>query len=516
MNVPFNYLPRVLLSEALKWRYAIVATFMTIAVVSVLIGLDWPKTYVASTTIYVEDRNIIQPLMQGAAVATTATDRAKIARQLIFSRKILEPALKRSGWFADVTSKLHRERIMESVKDNTRITNFGPNLIRIECTDHIPERAYRTAKEFAALFIEESTTAQTRESTDAFDFINSQVEMYHDKLAQAEQALKDFRSSHMDARPGTEDQVTAKITKLQEAIEQTSLQIKEAKIKEESLRKQLSGEAVVTTSLTREGQLVARIAELEGQLDTLRLSYRDTYPDVISIKHQIEELRTLIAAEREKRSQAKEALKGGSIPPVDDTVRANPLYQKLRAELLDTRTTIETLNARLTEMKHNLGIEVGRARKLFGGEATLAELTRDYEVNRDIYHDLLKRRENARVSKNLDVDKQGLTMRIQEPAALPVQPSGLRFVHFAAAGLLLGLIVPLGVLFVLQQVDPRVRVPTLVSERFGTPVLAAVPALMSPRQAVRFARSLKFLSAVVFLTVAFVAVTGVLKFTGRL
>ena len=49
-----------------------------------------------------------------------------------------------------------------------------------------------------------------------------------------------------------------------------------------------------------------------------------------------------------------------------------------------------------------LNSELDRSRRIAASESALAELTRDYEVNRDIYQDLLKRRENARVSMNLD------------------------------------------------------------------------------------------------------------------
>jgi uncharacterized protein involved in exopolysaccharide biosynthesis len=197
-------------------------------------------------------------------------------------------------------------------------------------------------------------------------------------------------------------------------------------------------------------------------------------------------------------------------------VRVNPIYQKLRAELLETKTNIQTLTARLNETQRLLQAEVARAKKLYGGEATLAELTRDYEVNRDIYHDLLKRRENARVSKNLDVNKQGLTMRVQEPAVLPVKPSGLRFMHFVVAGLVLGTVLPLGILFAFQQVDPRLRAPALVQDRAGVPLLAATPRLVAPQQAARMEIGLNLLAFVVFLTLLFVAASGVLKMTGRL
>lgn len=513
-NVPLQYLAKTLLHEAVVHRRVLVTAFVLVNIGFVVAGLLWPKTFTSSATVYIEERNIIQPLMQGTAVAsTTSVDRAKIAREVIFSRKILQQVMRNTGELDGSTSDREQEQTMDIIRKQTRVTNVGTNLVRIEYSDDDPQRAYKTTQQFAELFVQESTSTQTRESEVAFEFIDGQVKEYHEKLTQAEEALKEFRSSHVDARPGTEAQITTKISTLQGSIEKTTLELKEARIKQSSLEKQLTGEAAVATSLTREGQFVARIAELQHELDALRLSYHDTYPDIVRLKHQIEELRDLVEQERKRREDTKFAIKAGDARTVDETVRVTPIYQKLRTELLDTKTNIETLSTRLAETQQLLKVEIERANKMYGGEASLAELTRDYEVNRDIYHDLLKRRESARVSKNLDANKQGLTMRIQEPAALPLQPNGFRFVHFVLAGLFLSVVLPIGALFGLNQIDSRVRVPVLMSEHLRLPILATVPKLLTPAEAVGMERSLSRLAIAVCATAVFIVVAGLLKFS---
>jgi len=121
--------------------------------------------------------------------------------------------------------------------------------------------------------------------------------------------------------------------------------------------------------------------------------------------------------------------------------------------------------------------ELNRGKLLHTGDARLAELTRDYQVNRDIYQDLLRRRESARVSMNLDRDRQGFTFKIQEPATLPLYPSGLRFWHFVAGGILLGLLIPVGLLYARLQFDPRIRIGNAISSRHKVPIAAVVPHL---------------------------------------
>jgi hypothetical protein len=167
--------------------------------------------------------------------------------------------------------------------------------------------------------------------------------------------------------------------------------------------------------------------------------------------------------------------------------------------------------ARISEAKRQLQQELDRGRRVHGGEATLAELSRDYQVNRDIYQDLLRRRENARVSMNLDTEQQGLTVKIQEPATLPLRPSGLRFLHFIIIGLVFGVMLPLGLVFTKVYVDPRVRIGMLISDKHKQPLLAVVPHLWSPSDTQVARREIAWLSLAVSAMAIVIVVAGVMR-----
>jgi polysaccharide chain length determinant protein (PEP-CTERM system associated) len=299
------------------------------------------------------------------------------------------------------------------------------------------------------------------------------VQEYHEKLARAEEQLKEFRSANLDAQPGSDQDLNTRMSALQTRIEQSTQELRETEIKKQSLEKQLSGEAEVASVISRENQFRARIAELQSQMDTLRLSYHETYPDIVNLRHQIADLTKGIEDEKHRRDAAKAS---GRIT-IDDSVINNPMYQQLRRELSQTQVQVDTLIARIGEARRQLQLELERGKRVHGGQATLAELTRDYQVNRDIYQDLLKRRENARVSMNLDKERQGLSFKIQEPATLPLQPSGVRYWHFIVGAVFLGLLVPVGLLYARVRLDPRVRLPWLISKKLNLPTLATVPHL---------------------------------------
>jgi uncharacterized protein involved in exopolysaccharide biosynthesis len=227
---------------------------------------------------------------------------------------------------------------------------------------------------------------------------------------------------------------------------------------------------------------------------------------------QMQDIQRQLKDEQERRSQA--AANGKQTP--FDNAQYNPLYQELKVRLAELRQEMAATQTRMTTSEGLLNEELDRSRRIAASEGALAELTRDYEVNRDIYQDLLKRRENARVSMVLDQEQRGLTFRIQDPAILPLRPSGLRLMHFAIAGLLLAVAVPLGLLFALVQFDPRIRSARQLERTTGLVALASIPTYPSAREKIRERARLAFsalLVVAVFGAYFFVYWSRVMKFS---
>ena len=471
MTMTLEQFLTMLARELYRFRLFVFIAFCVISIGIVLVAAMLPKTYSSFTVIHADEGNIIRPLMEGTAVATSIKDQARNARELLFSRRIITEVMREAGLPVSDMDDLELERMIEQVQSRTKINAIGQSLIRIEFSDPSASKAFRVTQKFAEHFVTESATSKRQESQDAYSFIDKQVREYHGKLSEAEQRLKEYRSDNID---GTTTDSFKRIADLRQRLESSRLALTEANIQQEAIQKQLSGEADVSRGMMREGAYQARIAQLQMDLDTLRLSFHETYPDIVQLKNQIAELNVAIEEERREREQRiRDArARGGSY--VDESIASSPLFQQLRAELAATRTNIATLKARISETEQMLAEENERIRRINDAEATLAELTRDYEVNRDIYQDLLKRREKARVSMHLDIEERGLTMKVQEPARLSLQPSGLRFAHLAAIGIPLGLLMPIGFFAVLLQLDPRVRSADQVGNHLGLPVLGEV------------------------------------------
>ena len=293
---PLGELLPVLATEARRRMLTLGTMFAVIAIAALAIGVTLPRKYESSTTILVQESNIVTGLMEGRVVATGVADRASIAREVIFSRKVMNEILAAGGWLERQPSAIDQDRMIEGISDRTKVASPRDNLIQITYTDSDAARSFHITQRLAELFIQESLAAKERESRNAFDFIDNQVESYHKKLTDAEDKLKAYREANVDARPGGETDSNTRISQLRSQIEQTRLELMEQRSREGALVSQLSGESEITAVQTRTSTYRVQLAELQTQLDKLLLTYTDDYPDVVRIRHQMQDIRETLTA----------------------------------------------------------------------------------------------------------------------------------------------------------------------------------------------------------------------------
>lgn len=505
-----------LFGEFYARRNMIFILFVIISLSFLSVGAVWPKYYTSTSVIQVNSSSILKPLLQGAAEEAKPIDHVANAREIILGEKIMNAVMEEAGWNDIYRDDIDQERVKQDIKKNIKIYSVGEGLIKIEYRYSEPEKTYATVKAMAELFVSEGEKVKSEESEAAFNFIDNQVKEYLEKLTNVEQELLKFHSNNPDSRPEQEAEVSNRITALKAKIEQTQLEIREAMIKRDSIKTQLSGEAAITISQSREGQYRTKIADLQAELETLRLDFKDTYPDIVKLKHQIADLKASLHTEIERRKEVMTQSKQKGELYIDEAILLNPLYQQLRGDLSKTETRLATLNTRLGELKKILDGEYERAKRIHGGSASLAMLTRDYGVNKDIYQDLLKRRENARVSKSLDQEQKGVKFKIQEPAIVPILPSGVRFVHFAIAGLILGVMIPLGLIYALLLLDPRVYFSKIISVELKLPVLAEINQFTSVSEEEKIRTHIIYLGIGVFIVLCIYAYVGWMKMEGHI
>lgn len=464
----YSDLLRAVTRELINFKGWVVAIFILVAFSVLGAGLFWPKSYVTGAMLYADVTNIIQPLLQGRA-EVTVIDRSQQARESIYTRRIIDAIARKSGMIRGDEPVERQEAIVSGLRNRISIKDEGKNYFRISYSDSNQERSFRVLNTVVDVFIEDAADRKRNESRSAFEFIDEQVRGYKSQLEQAEDRLKNFKARNLYL---TEGSVNSRINQLRTQIEDLKLKLEEIAARKRSLEGQLNSESQYLASRNKVDSLRERMTLLQSQLDELRLQYTETYPDIVSLKDQILELE--LSAEAEQGGVFRVMSSGTSIE--------NPLWEELRKQAADAEVEQQTVTNRLASLERLLAEEHDRAEQVAMKEAELSELTRDYDVTKQIYEEMLERREKARLSMTLDIEGQGVSYKIQEPAIFPLQPAGLRFIHFLAAGPGLGLLAALGLILAYVVLDPRLRSPALLLNQLPPDIelLGVVPHVHTP------------------------------------
>ncbi|SFR58956.1 polysaccharide chain length determinant protein, PEP-CTERM locus subfamily [Marinobacter daqiaonensis] len=448
------------------YRYRVLAAIIFMGVTAGILALGYltPKSYTSTSILYADSSSILQPLLRGSA-EVTPIDRINEAREMLQSRSYLEQVAFDAGLLTGGEDEQQKNSVIGGLRNALNMKVSNRNFLELSYTSGDPDKSFRVLSSALNRFVERTSSKKRSESQNAFEFIDAQVKTYQRQLEEAEQRLKEFRASNQD---GTESNVQTRIERLRSEIENLKLEIQQSQSEVELTREQLAGEQPYRSINLNAGQseVDRQIAQVRGTLSELRLRYHDSHPDVVSALAQLEEL-------QERKARGDVGAQSGSVSEVIE----NPVYENLRLKLSEAQTRLEVQRNRLASVERLLEEAFERSERVAANQAELSELTRDYNVTKDVYEDMLQRREKARLSMTLDVEGQGVNYRIQEPASYPTRWDGLQLHQVGMAGPFLGGTMVLGLLVALVMFDNRVRSSRTLLTQLpdNIPVLASIP-----------------------------------------
>ena len=457
-------------------RYAAIA--VALAVVSLLTwgSVFWPKTYEASSTVFIERSSFINPLIKGVGVSGGIEERLKTLRNSITSRNIVEKVVKKLDLDSRAKRAAQYDALVEGMQKGLKVTVKGSrgeaeaDLFTISYRGGNPRVVRDVVNTLVSEYIEENAKYRRTDAYGAVEFIQGQLNEYKGRLEESDRALREFRERHPHMIPQSETTLLGRLETFQTARIESEIRLKELLRKRESLRKQLSGEKELTVAfVTREGSPQARLDYLNNQLIVLMTRFTDKHPEIVKVKMEIEEMKKQIA-------QARESQKGSA---GSETAAMNPIYQQLKEDLAKTEAEIESLRARTSELarqRHEVQGTLGRMPK---EQEEWSKLQRDRTVYQKIYDDLLQKLENARVSKDLEVTDKAATFRVIDPAILPHAPVRPDRVLLILAGIALGAASGIGVAFMLENLDNSYKDEESIESALKLPVLASIPRIIT-------------------------------------
>jgi len=431
-----------------KWLFII--PFFTVFITVGIGSFFLPKIYRATSTLLIEEKTLIQPLVQGMAVAPTIEERLNILKEQITSWDRLEEMIRKLGLDKNIKKYEPRDLFIQSIRERIKVTLEGNYLIKISFEDTNPLIAQSVVNYITTDFVQENLSGQSEEANSAIKFIEDQLDIYRKKLEDSEAALREFKEKHLLELPGSAGSNLGKAIGIQDALLEVTIDLQEAQKTKQKLQKQLLEQDKVVTSKTTAAspllqQLNSKLIDLQTQLSELKAKKcTDDHPLVITLKNSIAQLEQRI--QQESTSQIS-----------TEVTETNPIYQEIESKLRDTEALIDSLTARQKQLETLAAQYRERATHVPAQEQELTKLTRDMGVNESIYAMLLNRLETANISQRLEKAEKGTRFKIINPARVPLYPVKPNKYMIVFLGFIIGSILGFGSVFLGEYTDHSLR-----------------------------------------------------------
>lgn len=410
-----------------RCKFYIVGVAWIICLVGWFAVWKLPDQYQSSARVFVDTQSLLKPLLRGLTVQTNSEQEIRLMVKTLFSRPNLEKIARNSDLDIQSTTTTDYELMIEKLKKDLSIASAGrEDIYSLAYTSNNPDMAKSVIQATLAIFIE-NTLGNSRNDNDAVKtFLDQQLKDYERRLLDAEQKITEFRQQNGDVLKGDVGSYYNMLETERRRLEESQLQLTEAKTRLLSARSQLKGEEPTfglfqssTPSVNMTTEYDVRIDNLKKQLDQLSLRFTDRHPDVKELTFrisQLEEQRQARLTELQQQMQSNPNL-GGNL----DT---NPVYQEMKLNVSRLESEVASLQVRVNNYQSKVKELEDKVHLVPEVEAQLVSLNRGYDITKSKYNELLTRREQARLSQEADLTTDDIQFKVIDPPRKPLEPSG--------------------------------------------------------------------------------------------
>lgn len=469
-------------NTVVRQKWLALGLFITSVAVAAVLCLVLPKTYRSNTLILVEDQKIPENYVKGI-VGSNVEERLTMIQQQVMSRTLLSQVIDEFKLYQDQLKSQGVEAVVEQVRKDIKVETYGAissggrtsvDAFKISFAHEKPLIAMRVTAKLASQFIEQNLKVREQLVEGASEFLEQELNLAKVRLEAQEQAISQFKSKYMGELPGQMEANLRALDRLQtdrnavaEAIQRFNdrLALVDKAVKEYETTGATNPGIPITTG--KVDTLGARLKELERNLATLSSEYKETYPDIITTRQEIQKVKAQLVA----RAGEEKADEGAAI--------VDPYLRELHKQRDEIKLDIAALKDRLTRLTAQMRDFEGRVERTPAREQELMILLRDYGNLQENYRSLLDKKLNARVAENLEKRQKGEQFRIIDPANLPERPEKPDIMKIMLMGLAIGCGLGVGAPIALEQLQPAFRKSEDVEALLGLPILASIPLFQS-------------------------------------
>ncbi|MFV8819495.1 Wzz/FepE/Etk N-terminal domain-containing protein [Haliea sp. E17] len=325
-----------------------------------------------------------------------------------------------------------------------------------------PETAQKIADELVTLFLSENRRERTEQVASTAEFLATEAERLNAELLELENRLAAFKSANEGSLPQLYQYNLSALERMEREGSDLETRIQELVKRRIEISSQMSQVSRSAPVVLATGDVVMsdadRLKALQSEYRHKASIYQDNHPDIIRLEREIKVLQDQLGVgtdtqdlqrqlEEQKQYLAELLTRYNEnhqevqstkrlIAQLEESVRAarlsnsggqevaadNPAYVLLQTQLDTTNSEINTLSARLSDLKAQIDHYQGLIKQAPQVEMEYQALLRDYDNATVEYREIKAKQRDAMVAKNLEQEQKGERFALIEPPAYPMRP----------------------------------------------------------------------------------------------
>ena len=480
-----------------KRKWLVLVTFLLVTTTTVVVALRRPNRYRAEALILVESRSVAPEYVRATVTTETVADRLPTISQQILSYTRLVEIIRELNLYGGSSRTMALDAVVAGMRNDIQVKVVqGSESFSVSYVAQDPDLAVKVTERLVGPFIEENSRDRAELARQASVFLESQLSEARARLVSQEKRLEAYRRRHGNELPTQLESNLQVIQNTQtqvQAINDAVNRDRDRRLLASRLLADLQSEQFkpeskpgVTRSPIEEPSSLEKSAtsQLESAVSDLRVleaRLTEEHPDVIRARQLVADLREKVKAEAAAAAAFPRPLTAA------ETARRNRIAE-LEAEIESLDRQIANRLATEEQLRSQILNYQSRVEALPTRESELASLTRDYDTLQNVYRTLLAKREDSKISENLEQQKVGSQYRIVDPPHRPQTPLGPTRRVIALGGTVAGLALGIALAVLLQLFDKSLAVAADVHAALDLLVVATIPIIPSVAEQRRAAR----------------------------
>lgn len=446
-----NFTQFLLVLKARKW-VILLTLFVTVAT-TVVVSLLLPKTYTATTSLVVDFKGpdpvtgmMLPPQLMPGYLGTQVSviGSHNVALKVVDGLQLTRsPAVQEQFQDATEGQGSIRDWLADTLTENLVVEpSRDSNVIQVSYKGTEPQFSAALANAFAQAYIQTNLELKTQPARQISAWYDEQIKLLRDDLEQAQARLSEYqREQGLVASDERLDVETARLAELSGQMVGAQSQAFDASSREKNVAQlpEVMNSPVVQS-------LRAEAARAEAKLAEMGKKYGRNHPLYQQAQAELESVQQKVQIET-------------------DTAKAGitALARSARGREASLRDAVATQKARVLAIKE--------------GRDQVSVLLRDVDNAQRAYDTAQQRLSQSR----LESQTTQTNIAVLNPAVAPLKHSSPNLVLNSILSVVLGSMLAIGIGFMMEMVDRRVRSPQDIIEGLGIPVLGAMT--RQPRKA---------------------------------